>query len=62
MAARIAEVNGRPVSKIVVSSGATIKLYDKVNQVTILTKLSQYQSWLMLGFGASGKKWKRSGI
>lgn len=57
MAARIAEVNGRPVSKIVVSSGATIKLYEpKVNQVTILTKLSQYQSWLMLGFGASGKE------
>lgn len=57
MAARIAEVNGRPVSKIVVSSGATIKLYEpNVNQVTILTKLSQYQSWLMLGFGASGKE------
>ncbi len=57
MAAHISEVNGRPVPKIVVSSGGTIKLYEKkVNQVTILTKLSQYQSWFMLGFGASGKE------
>jgi outer membrane lipoprotein-sorting protein len=50
------EVNGRPVPKVVVSSGGTIKLFEKkVNQVTILTRFSQYQSWFMLGFGASGK-------
>jgi len=57
MAAHINEVNSRPVPKVVVSSGATIKLYEqKINQVTILTKFGQYQSWFMLGFGASGKE------
>jgi len=57
MAAHINEVNGRQVPKVVVSSGGTIKLYEqKVNQVTVLTKFSQYQSWFMLGFGASGKE------
>jgi outer membrane lipoprotein-sorting protein len=57
MAAHIALVNGRPVPKVVVSSGGTIKLYEqKINQVTVLTKLSEYQKWFMLGFGASGKE------
>jgi outer membrane lipoprotein-sorting protein len=57
MAAHIGEVNGKPVPKVVVLSGGTIKLYEKkVNQVTTLTKFSQYQSWFMLGFGASGKE------
>ncbi len=56
-AVHIADVNGRPVPKVLVSSGGVIKLYEeKVNQVTVLSKLSQYQSWLMLGFGASGKE------
>jgi outer membrane lipoprotein-sorting protein len=57
MAAHIGEVNGKPVPKVVVLSGGAIKLYEKKeNQVTTLTKLSQYQSWFMLGFGASGKE------
>jgi outer membrane lipoprotein-sorting protein len=57
MAAHINEINGRPVPKVVVSSGGTIKLFEKnVNQVTVLTRFSQYQSWFMLGFGASGKE------
>jgi outer membrane lipoprotein-sorting protein len=57
MAAHINEVNGRPVPKVVVSSGGTIKLFEqKVNQVTVLTKFSEYQKWFMLGFGASGKE------
>jgi outer membrane lipoprotein-sorting protein len=56
-AVHIAQVNGRPVTRVLVSSGGVIKLYEeKVNQVTVLTKLSQYQSWFMLGFGASGKE------
>lgn len=57
MAAHIGEVNGKPVPKVVVLSGGAIKLYEKkVNQVTTLSKFSQYQSWFMLGFGASGKE------
>jgi outer membrane lipoprotein-sorting protein len=55
--AHISEVNGRPVPKVVVLSGGVLKLYEKlVDQVTTITKLSQYQSWFMLGFGASGKE------
>jgi outer membrane lipoprotein-sorting protein len=57
MAAHIALVNGKAAPKVVVLSGGTIKLYEKLlNQVTTLTKFSQYQSWFMLGFGASGKE------
>lgn len=56
-AVHVAQVNGRPVPKVIVSSGGSIKLFEKlVNQVTILTRFSQYQSWFMLGFGASGKE------
>ncbi len=54
--AHIREVNDKPVPKIVVLSGGKLKLYEKVsNQVTTLSKLGQYESWFMLGFGASGK-------
>jgi outer membrane lipoprotein-sorting protein len=56
MAAHIKEVNGKPVPKVLTYSGGVIKLYEKLpNQVTTLNKLSQYGSWFMLGFGASGK-------
>ena len=56
-AAHISEVNGKPVPKVVVLSGGTLKLYEKlIDQVTTITKLSQYQSWFMLGFGVSGKE------
>jgi outer membrane lipoprotein-sorting protein len=56
-AVHVEQQNGRPVPKIILSSGGTIKLYEKkINQLTILTKLSEYSQWLMLGFGASGKE------
>ena len=63
MAAHINEENDRPVPKVYVYSGGIVKLYEqKINQVTTLNKLSQYESWFMLGFGASGKdleeKWE----
>ena len=57
MGVHIKDDNGHPAPKTVVSSGGTIKLYEQLpNQVTTLTKFSQYQSWFMLGFGASGKE------
>jgi outer membrane lipoprotein-sorting protein len=57
MAVHIKDDNGRPTPKVVVSSGGTIKLYEKLpNQVTTLKKFSQYESWFKLGFGASGKE------
>ena len=56
MAAHIREVNGKKTPKIYVYSNGKLKLYEPMtNQVTILAKVSQYESYLMLGFGASGK-------
>jgi outer membrane lipoprotein-sorting protein len=56
-AAHINQVNGKPVPKVVVFSGGSVKLYEKqLNQVTTLSKLNEYQSYFMLGFGASGKE------
>ena len=56
MAAHINEINGKPVPKTYSYSGGVLKLYEKLtNQVTTFSKLSQYESWFMLGFGASGK-------
>jgi outer membrane lipoprotein-sorting protein len=50
--------NGQPAPKVVVCCDkGLIKLYEKLpDQVTTLSKLSQYESWFMLGFGASGKE------
>ncbi|HEY1766458.1 MAG TPA: outer membrane lipoprotein carrier protein LolA [Terracidiphilus sp.] len=58
MGVHIATDDGQPAPKIVVCcEGGSIKLYEKgSNQVTTLNKLSQYESWFMLGFGASGKE------
>jgi outer membrane lipoprotein-sorting protein len=57
MAAHIREENGKPVPKVVVLKDGVVKLYEKlIDQVTTLNKLGQYQSWFMLGFGASGKE------
>ncbi len=58
MGLHIDEVNGQPVPKVVVccQKGA-IRMYEKLtDQVTTLTKLSQYENWFGLGFGASGKE------
>jgi len=55
-AAHIREENSKPVPKVWVYSGGSFKLYEQmINQVTTLSKLNQYESWFMLGFGASGK-------
>lgn len=58
MGVHIATDNGQPAPKVIVccAKGA-IQLYEKLpNQVTTLSKLSQYEDWFMLGFGASGKE------
>ncbi len=56
MGVHIDNVNGQAIQKtIVCCEGGSVKLYEqKLNQVTTLSKLSQYESWFMLGFGASG--------
>jgi outer membrane lipoprotein-sorting protein len=63
MAAHIAEHNGRPVPKIYTYTGGVFKLFESaIDQVTTFAKASKFESYLMLGFGASGKdladKWE----
>lgn len=63
MAAHIETENGKPEVKIYGIFGGVVKLYEKMtNQVTTFNKLGQFESWFMLGFGASGKdleeKWE----
>ena len=56
MGIHIDEVNGKPVPKIIVVSGGEFQLYDKMtNQLTRSKKAGKYESYLVLGFGASGK-------
>jgi outer membrane lipoprotein-sorting protein len=56
MAAHIKAVDGKPVPKTYMFSGGEMKLWEggAQNQVTTLSKADKYQSYLMLGFGASG--------
>ncbi|MDE3149207.1 MAG: outer membrane lipoprotein carrier protein LolA [Acidobacteriota bacterium] len=50
------EENGKPVPKVVAVSGGTVKLYEKlIDQVTTFSKAGKFESYAMLGFGASGK-------
>ncbi len=56
MGVHIDEVNKKPVPKVIVVSGGQFQLYEKLtNQVTRSNKVSKYESYLVLGFGASGK-------
>lgn len=57
MAAHIADVNGKKAPKIYVFSGGKLRLDEPlINQVTTITKAGQYESYVMMGFGASGKE------
>jgi outer membrane lipoprotein-sorting protein len=56
MAAHIEDVNGKPVPKVYMYSDGRVRLFEPmIDQVTTITKASDYSSYLMLGFGASGK-------
>ncbi len=56
MGIHINEINGKPVPRVIVVSGGVFKMYDKLqNQVTTSNKAKKYESYLLLGFGASGK-------
>jgi outer membrane lipoprotein-sorting protein len=58
MGLHIDQVNGEKAPRIIVCcQGGNVRLFDeKMNHVTVLNKISQYQSWFMLGFGASGRE------
>lgn len=63
MAAHIRQLNGKIAEKVYSYTSGVFKFYEKMtNQVTRFKKVSQYESYLMLGFGASGKdleqKWE----
>jgi len=56
MAAHIRELNGKPAPKIYSYASGAFKLFEKsTNQVTTFAKASKFESYVMLGFGASGK-------
>jgi outer membrane lipoprotein-sorting protein len=56
MGVHINEINKKPVPKTIVVSGGQFQLFEKLtNQVTRSNKASKYESYLVLGFGASGK-------
>ena len=62
MGVHIEKDNGKPVPKVIVVSGGVFKMYEKLtNQVTTSKRVSKYESYLVLGFGASGndleQKW-----
>jgi outer membrane lipoprotein-sorting protein len=57
MAAHIHEMNGRPIPKIYKYSHGVFELYEPlINQVTRFAKAGKFESYVMLGFGASGKQ------
>ena len=58
MGVHVATDNGHTAPKVITCCAkGSIQLYDKLqNQITTLNKLSQYENWFMLGFGASGKE------
>jgi outer membrane lipoprotein-sorting protein len=63
MGVHIREVNGKPVPKIYTISGGVFKLYEPlIDQLTTSNKVSKYEGYLQMGFGASGKdlaeKWE----
>jgi outer membrane lipoprotein-sorting protein len=59
MGVHIDQVNGKPVPKVLVVSGGVFKMYEKMlDQVTTSNRVSKYESYLILGFGASGKDLK----
>ena len=63
MGVHVEKVDGRDVPKVIVCcNDGKIEMYEKLtNTTSSLDRFSQYESWFMLGFGASGtqlqEKW-----
>jgi outer membrane lipoprotein-sorting protein len=56
MAAHIREENGKPVPKDLTYSGGKVMLYEKLTNQVHVKDAAKYESYLLLGFGASGKE------
>lgn len=55
MSAHVKEHNGKPDERMYMYSGGTFKLFQPaLNQVTTFKRANKYESYVMLGFGASG--------
>ncbi len=56
MAAHVKEHNGKPDQRMYMYSGGSFKLFQPtLDQVTTYKRANKYESYVMLGFGASGK-------
>jgi outer membrane lipoprotein-sorting protein len=56
-AAHIDKANTRPVTRVYTYSAGLLTFFDKAtNQVTRFSKFANFESYIMLGFGASGKE------
>ena len=56
MAAHITEVNGKPVPKDLTYSGGKVILFEPMLNQAGVMDAAKYESYLLLGFGASGKE------
>jgi outer membrane lipoprotein-sorting protein len=56
MAAHIAEVNGKPVPKYLAYTGGKVVLFEPLLNQARVMDAAKYESYLLLGFGASGKE------
>jgi outer membrane lipoprotein-sorting protein len=56
MAAHVLQQNGKDAPRTYMYAGGTLKLFQPmIDQVTSFKSASKFESYLMLGFGASGK-------
>ena len=56
MAAHIVEVNGSKAPKDLTYSGGKVMLFDSLSNTVRVMNAAKYESYLLLGFGASGKE------
>lgn len=57
MAAHLNEFNGKPVPKVILYANGQFELFEQmINQVTRFKNAARFESYLLLGFGASGKE------
>ncbi|HEX4758083.1 MAG TPA: hypothetical protein VH308_08880 [Terracidiphilus sp.] len=56
MAAHISEANGRPATKVYTYSSGKVLFYDQQANQERMLDATKYESYLLLGFGASGKE------
>lgn len=57
MAAHVKQQDGNNLPKTYMFIGGKLQLFDPgTDQITIISKATQFESYIMLGFGASGKE------